>query len=99
MGEYKKKMHNSSFIIKDLIQGDEELSKREEFLNLDNREIRDALRIIMGNPHLSEKEKIHMVSNSWRIHYRVKPISIEEFLTSEWIGPTADSLFPMYKRF
>lgn len=94
MDQERKRIQNSSLILKDVVQGDVDLLQRDEIQLLNNKEIRDALRIIMGNPNLSDKEKLEFMSNSWRVHYRVKPPTIEEFLTSEWIGPTADSLFP-----
>lgn len=92
--DQRKKLHNSSLILKDVIQGDVDLMERDEIMLLDNKEVRDALRLIIDDPTLSNREKVYMMSNSWRIHYRVKPPSINEFLTDEWIGPTADSLFP-----
>lgn len=93
----EKKLQNSSYILKDLVQGDEALASREEIQLLSNKDVRDALRIILGSPNLSEKERVNLVSNSWRIHYRVKPPTMEEFLTPEWIGPTATSIFPHVK--
>ena len=36
--------------------------------------------------------------NSWKIYYRVKPPSIEEFLTEEWIGPTARNIYPHIRK-
>ncbi len=94
MDQQRKKITNSSFILKDLIQGDEVLSKRDEFIQLNNREILEALQLILKNENLSDSDKYQIMTNSWRIHYRKKPPTIEEFLTKDWIGPTADNLFP-----
>jgi hypothetical protein len=88
---------DSTFLIKDLTQGDESVAEREDFLSLNREDIISALSTIMKNPYLSELQKKDILSNSWRIHYRIKPPTIEEFLTEDWIGPTATSLFPHIK--
>ena len=85
---------NTSFLIKDLIQGDEKVSLRPEFLNLEGEDIRQALSLILNQKNISNYKKQEILNNIWRVHYRLKPPTIEEFLTEEWIGPTAESLFP-----
>lgn len=35
-----------------------------------------------------------LVNDTWVVFYRVKPPTMEEFLTPEWIGATAENLFP-----
>ena len=50
--------------------------------------------MIVEDPSLSNKQKFQIMNESWRINYRVKPPDISTFLTPEWIGPTADSLYP-----
>jgi hypothetical protein len=88
---------NGSYLIKDLTEGDELISKREDFLSLNGEEIRQAINLILNRPDLSERQKHQILSNTWKIHYRQKPPTIDEFLSPEWIGPTADSLFPHVK--
>lgn len=88
------KVNEGSFLVKDLIEGEESVSIRDDFLSLNGEEIREALKLILHRNDISDVKKQEVLSNIWRIHYRQKPPSIKEFLSSEWIGPTADSLFP-----
>jgi hypothetical protein len=55
-------------------------------------EIKEGLDILLSNKYLSNKSKQLMLAELWRINYREKPPSIQEFLTDKWIGPTAESL-------
>jgi len=88
---------NAKFLTTDLIQGDESVSKRDDFLTLNNDELRNALNIITSDPNISEQQKKFLLTNSWKIHYRVQPPTIEEFLTEDFLGPTANSLYPKIK--
>lgn len=86
------------FLIKDLIEGDDQVYLREEFNSLGARQIMNALEKIMLDPVLSDFQKHQLLSETWRINYRAKPPTIEEFLTSTWLGPTADSLYPHVRK-
>lgn len=88
---------NSYHLIKDLIQGDEAVALLKEFDSLGNRDIMSALDKIVSDPTLSNKQKYQILNESWRVNYRIKPPTIEEFLSPAWIGPTADSLYPHVK--
>lgn len=81
-------------LITDLTQGDESVAGRKDFLSLNGEEIREALRLISQRSDLSDRDKQKVLSNAWRIHYRQRPPTIQEFLSEEWIGPTANSLYP-----
>lgn len=81
-------------MVKDIIQGDTKVSLLDGFTDAEKSDIDDALEWLVGNPHLSEKIKKDLMVNAWKAHYTSKPPSIEEFLTTEWIGPTAESLYP-----
>lgn len=91
------KVNEGKHLITDLTQGDELISKREDFLSLSGEEIREALNLISSRTDLSDKQKQKILSNTWRIHYRQKPPTIEEFLSEEWIGPTANNIYPHVK--
>lgn len=57
-----------------------------------------TLKKITSDPVISERTRAQLLSESWRINYRVKPPTIEEFLTPEWLGEMANSLFPHAKK-
>lgn len=84
---------NASYMAKDLIDGDESVTARKDFSELSQYELNSALHVILDNPSIPDKRKKELMMNIWRVHYRVKPPSIEEFLTVEWIGPTAENLY------
>lgn len=92
------KLDNATYLLNDLIQGDEEVSLREDFNDLTGQDVQEALKLIVNNPLLSDNEKKYLILNSWRIHYRIKPPTVEEFLTTEWIGPTALNIFGHVKK-
>ena len=48
----KKKINNGSYLIKDLIQGDENIVSREDFKKLDQIEIRKALNLILNEDNI-----------------------------------------------
>ena len=76
----------------DLLSGDESVSKLIESVDVDS--ISKTLQKISGDETVSQKTRAQLLAESWRVNYRVKPPTIEEFLTPEWIGDTANSLFP-----
>ncbi len=92
--EIDKNISNSKFLLTDIIQGDEKVSGRPDFENLTNNEITDTLNLILKDPSKSEQQKKYYLANLWRIYYKQKPPTIEDFLTPEWIGPTALNLYP-----
>jgi hypothetical protein len=87
--------NNSSdtpYLLKDLLQGDSSVVLRPQFDALTRPEIKEGLDILLSNKYLSDKSKQLMLAELWRINYREKPPSIQEFLTDKWIGPMAESL-------
>lgn len=93
-----KNVENLSYITKDIIQGDMNLIDRGEFSEAELDDIKKALNIIINNPNLSDKEKKNLLLNTWRLTYKVKPPSIEEFLSYKWIGGLTEELFPHVKK-
>lgn len=89
---------NNYHLIKDICSGDESVAGMDGFLSMNGLDMNLALHNIADDPSLSREDRVMLLSNSWRILNRVKPPTIEEFLTEDWIGPTADSLYPHIKR-
>lgn len=84
-------------IIKDVLYGDKEAQKRADYNILTGEEVNEAVKLIINNPNLSESQKYYFLENTWRIHYKVKPPTVDEFLTPKWIGAIADSIYPQVK--
>jgi hypothetical protein len=82
------------FLIQDLTQGDESVAENELFRNLREEDVLAGINLIRNNKYLSEASKIEILSNLWRINYKKKPPTIEEFLADDWLGPMHESLYP-----
>jgi len=85
---------DTPYLLKDLIQGDQSVALRPQFQALQRPEIKEGLKLILNNKHLSLATRQDLILNTWRINYREKPPTMKEFLTNEWIGPMADSVHP-----
>jgi hypothetical protein len=79
---------------KDIIYGDDNDKLLERFNKYTYEDIRKAIKLIVNNSELSEEKKHFFLNNSWKIFYKEKPPTMEEFLTPAWIGSTANNLFP-----
>lgn len=90
-------MNNNGFILKDLIEGDEVVSKRTEFEGMSYETIRETIQSLINDPKVREQDRLNLLSNLWKVHYKQKPPSINEFMGSSWLGPTSLSLYPQVK--
>jgi hypothetical protein len=97
MDEQNNILNNAKFLIQDVLAGDKSIDKREDFKSLSSQDVENTLNFILNNPALNEQEKRYIIENSWRINYKQKPPTIEEFLTPQWIGATALSIYPQVK--
>jgi len=86
-----------SFLIKDFLQGDESIAERKDFEILTPYEINKAMDLIINNKYFDDTTKKSLLLNSWRLIYKFKPPTIEEFLTEEWIGSMSENIFPYWK--
>jgi hypothetical protein len=89
-----KSSFDTPFLLKDLVQGDEAVSLRPQFQALGRPEIQEGLKLVLNNKYLSPSSRQDLILNLWRINYREKPPAIRDFLTEEWIGPMAESVYP-----
>jgi hypothetical protein len=83
---------DTPYLLKDLLQGDSSVALRSQFDALTRPEVKEGLDILLSNKYLSDRSKQLMLAELWRVNYREKPPSIQEFLTDKWIGPMAESL-------
>jgi hypothetical protein len=86
------------YAAKDLIEGDESVAPMLD--NVDDDLLGQVIRIITSDPHLSDNQRFNLLTNSWRVSYRVKPPTTEELLTEKWLGPSAgpSEMFPHVKK-
>lgn len=99
----KSVLANTQDIMKDIMAGDEKAYALMKSLNLDMDAIKTAVGYLVNNPKLDESDKLSLVNESWRINYRRKPPTPEEFVTTEYLGPTAlhtyDRIKNVFKEF
>lgn len=85
----KSALANTQDIMKDIMAGDDKAYSLIKSMNLDIDAIKTAIGYLVNNPKLDESEKLNLVNESWRINYRRKPPTPEEFITTEYLGPVA----------
>lgn len=92
----KKTFNNSLDIMKDIIQGDTEVLKRFENMNLDMEAIKTALNFLTENVE-DEKDRYKLITESWRINFKSKPPTPEEFVSEKYLGMAADHTYSWVK--
>lgn len=75
-----------------------EIFKSDLFSKSEIEDIETALGLILKDENLTEKKKAELLNNSWKINYKFKIPTVEEFLTEKWIGPQARDLYPHCKK-
>ena len=89
-----KVLANSKDILKDLLQGDPKALSLLDGMKLDTEAIKVALAFITGDPNLSDSDKSSLIQDSWRLNFRAKPPTPEEFLTEKYLGAVAPTVLP-----
>lgn len=88
---------DTSSAIIDVLEGDP--TPYDELLaTVDMEKIQLALNFVLSHQRLSDGEKASLLSNSWRLHYKTKPPTPEEFLTERYLGRMAESVYPRVKK-
>ena len=91
-----KTLKDVAFRLVDLLGGD--LSTLNYIESLDIEKILAALSYIIQNEKLTENQKIFLINNTWRIYYKAKPPTPEEFLTEKYIGRMAENIYPRVRK-
>jgi hypothetical protein len=91
-------IQNAGSMLVDLLSGDESIFDRDDFSQLDPQQIRKALEFLMKHPDLNEEQKIALASNSWRINYRDKPPTPDNFITERYLGPVSQYTYDRVKK-
>ena len=82
---------------KDILQGNVDLLEDKRFSSFDIKGMQAALQLLrQSDPYGDYANDIE--NNGWRLTYYRKPPTPEEFLTYEWIGPQAETIWPNIKK-
>lgn len=82
----KKIINNLKHQIPEIIYGDESIFDRDDFKNVSYQDMKVFLDTFIRNQCLSSKESKFLLENQWKLAFKVKPPTIEEFLSPKWIG-------------
>lgn len=94
-----KQVENLAYIMKDIMQGDASLAKREEYSYLNFKQIKTALDWLM-NSGFDTMLQSALLEKPYLLTFKDKPPTAEEFLTKKYIGSMADSVWlPVRKNF
>ena len=94
-----KQVNELKYIIKDILSGDPAAAKDERYSYLNFKQVKIALDWLQNN-NFDEELQTLLMSEPWRLVYKTKPPTPEEFLSNKYIGAMADNLFlPVKKNF
>lgn len=91
-------LNNLQSMLIDLISGDESVLTRQEYRTINPNTINTALKFLLENPLLDDKQKAYLATNSWRINYRDRPPSVSEFITEKYLGRAATHTYDRVRK-
>jgi len=62
------------------------------------KEINNIFKLLLNDTTLSDTKKVDYLNNVWKLNFKQKPPTPEEFLTPKWLGQTALDLYPYIKQ-
>lgn len=95
--QYETFDNNFADILIDVLSGDKSLLERPEIQSLGVNNIKAALEWLK-EVDINGDYKDLLANEGWRLMYKRKPPSPEEFLTPEWIGAQAEGLWPNVRK-
>lgn len=91
---------NLKYIFQDILDGNEEALNRPEFKALNFNNIKAAIEWLAKTNSINDIFKNELLAEGWRLNFKCKPPTPEEFLTERYLGPTAETLYePVRKAF
>lgn len=91
------KLGELKYIFQDIIAGDRSAMERTEFKQLGFDKVKKALEWLAKNNDMTPEMKTQLLTQGWRLNFRDKPPTPEEFLTPKYIGDQANTLHPWIK--
>lgn len=91
---------NLESIFKDILAGDPDALNTPEFESLNFNNIKAALEWLATSNEMSDVLKNNLLTEGWRLNFRNRPPTPEEFLTEKYIGEQANTMYaPVSKAF
>lgn len=88
-----KTINNLMYIMKDILQGDSSVARREEYAYLNFKQIQAAIEWLLSNG-IDDSMRSLLITDPWRLTFKDKPPTSEEFLGPKYIGGMSDSVWP-----
>lgn len=88
---------NLAPIFADVLAGDKDAMNRPEFACFNFPAIAKAIKWLSETKSLSDETRADLATNAWRLNFKCKPPTMEEFLTYKYIGHMSDSLHPFIR--
>ena len=88
-----KETSNLVYALVDLLQGDSSVYSNV-ISQFDMVKVRKALDFVLNNEKLTDAQKAELLTNSWRLQYKEKPPTPQEFLQPKYIGSMSESIWP-----
>ena len=88
------KLGELKYIFQDILAGDKSAMERPEFKQLGFDKVKKMLEWLAKNNNMSADMKTLLMAQGWRLNFRDKPPTPEEFLTPKYIGDQANTLHP-----
>lgn len=96
--EQLDKLGNLKYIISDILSGDTEALNDPTFKTLGLANVKLAIEYLLNNQGLTNSGMKGLIEEPWRLVYRRRPPTMPEFLTEEYIGPDAETLYPWVRK-
>lgn len=89
---------NLKYIFQDILDGNEEALNRPEFKALNFNNIKAAIEWLAKTNSINDIFKNELLAEGWRLNFKCRPPTPEEFLTEKYLGPTAETLYEPVKK-
>lgn len=92
------KLGDLKYILADALAGDKKALNNPTLKLLGLENVKTAIQWLLDNDGITTSMD-DLLNNSWRLVYRAKPPTMEEFLTEKYIGGDAETLYPWVRDF
>lgn len=96
--EQLDRLGNLKYIISDILSGDTEALNDPTFKTLGLANVKLAIEYLLNNQGLTSSGMKGLIEEPWRLVYRRRPPTMQEFLTEEYVGPDSETLYPWVRR-
>ena len=96
--EAPSNINDLQYILADILAGDSKALHTKEYAALNIDKLYAAFNWLAEHGQLNSTTQNNMLTEAWRLNFRDKPPTPEEFLTPTYIGPMAETVFPHIKK-